>query len=347
MDAKKMSVRAATSRERVLMSEKVLVTGGDGLLGSHLVRQLLDREFSVRVFVQRASHSPTLRDLPLEIVEGDLTDDGGALTEAVRGCRYVFHCAAITDLWAAPDLVWRVNLDGTRKLLSACIQEGITRLVFTGSASSFQFGTLGNPGDERGSFPPDYRGIPYMESKFQAMLRVRDAAIKGEIDAVIVAPTFMLCDLDFRPSSGELIRQFIKRGLRFVSPGGRNFAFAGDVAAAMISAMTNGKSGECYIAGGQNLSYREFFTKAAEQAGVRAPLGVLPNAAVLAAGAAGSAYGRLTGKRTPLDFRTARLALLGTYYSPRKAVEELGMPQTSIHTGIEQTIRGLRDFGHI
>jgi dihydroflavonol-4-reductase len=326
---------------------KALITGGDGLLGSHLTRQLLEQGFSVRVFLQSASASPTLRGLPVERVEGDLLDEGPALAEAVRGCRYVFHCAAITDLWADPKIVWKVNLDGTRKVIEACVREKVGRLIFTGSASSFQSGPLENPGDESGAFPGAYRGIAYMESKHSAMELVRESTKHGDLDAVIVAPTFMLGDLDFRPSSGELIRQFILRGLRYTSRGGRNFVCASDVAAAMISAIEKGRSGEAYIAGGQNLSYFDFFSKVARIANVPPPRRVLPDFALLSAGAICSGFQGVTGRRAPLDLRTARLSLLHTYYRPQKAIDELNMPQTSIETGIEQTLRGLKEFGHI
>ena len=328
-------------------SAKVLVTGGDGLLGSHLVRELIRRGYSVRVLIQPRCVSPTLNDLGVERVEGDLLAEDRAVEDAFRGCAYVFHCAAVTDLRADPDLVWRVNLGGTQRVLDACIREGVRRLIFTGSASSFQFGTREAPGDETGGFPPPYRGIPYMESKFRAMDLVRQCVQRGKIDAVIVAPTFMLGDLDSRPSSGELIRQFVARGLPFTSPGGRNFVCAADVAAAMVAAVASGRRGESYIAGGQNVTYLEFFSEVARAAGVKPPRWVLPKSLLVAAGALGSATGRLRGSRPPLDLRMARLALLGTYYDARKAVAELGMPQTPLQTGIAKTLAGLREFGHI
>lgn len=326
---------------------KVLVIGGDGLLGSHLVRKLIDHDYKVRVLVQPGSASTTLAGLPIKKIEGDLLDEEDDFSSAVKGCKYVFHLAAITDLWADPKIVWRVNYDGTRKVVEACIRAGVERLIFTGSASSFQFGDLDNPGDEQGSFANAYRGIAYMESKHQALKLVQNKAREGELDAVIIAPTFMLGDLDYGPSSGELIRQFIRRGFRFASRGGRNFTCAKDVAAAMISALTNGRNGECYIAGGHNLTYFDFFSIVARIAGSKPLIGTLPGAVLLAAGAGGSAYSKLTGKRVALNLTTSRLSLLHTYYNSGKANEELSMPQTSIEEGIEQTISGLKGYGHI
>ena len=327
---------------------KAFVTGGDGILGSHLVRALCARGFSVRVLVQPGSSSPTLRGLPIEIVEGDLLEDGQALGEAVRGCGLVFHCAAVTDMWAAPRLVWRVNLEGTEKVLEACSREGVGRLVFVGSASSFAFGTIENPGREDGAFPAAYRGIAYMESKHRASALVREYVDVRGLDAVTVAPTFMLGALDWRPSSGELVRQFITRRLRFVTPGGRNFAYAPDVADAMISAAERGETGRSYICGGHNMRYMDFFTAVARVAGnVEPPRFILPGSLVKAGGVAGSLFERVTGRRAALNAKMAKLSLYGTYYSSDRAVDELGMPQTPIETAIEETLKSLREYGHI
>ena len=80
---------------------------------------------------------------------------------------------------------------------------------------------------------------------------------------------------------------------------------------------------------------------------MRPPRAVLPAAAVLAAGHAGSLYQRVTGKPVALNRSMARLSLLGTYYRSDKAIRELGMPQTPVDKAIEETIRSLRDYGHI
>jgi len=331
-----------------MQDAKVLVIGADGLLGSHLVRKLIEREYAVRVFIQPQSKSPTLEGLPVELIRGDLLDADDRLEQAVDGCRYVFHCAAITDMWADRDITWKVNLGGTRRVLNACREKGVQRLVFTGSASSFQFGTVENPGDESGSFPAAYRGIAYMESKHRAMKLVLEYVDQLGLDAVVVAPTFLLGALDWRPSSGELIRQFLKRRMRFTSPGGRSFVHASDVALAMAAAAEKGEKGQCYIAGGHNLSYLDFFTKVANiSRGVNPPRFVLPRSAVMACGAAGSLYGKVFSKRPPLNLKMAKLALFGTYYSSDKAARELGMPRTPIDVSIEESIKSLRDYGYV
>jgi putative CocE/NonD family hydrolase len=326
---------------------KALVIGADGLLGSHLVRRLLDRGLEVRALIQPGSRSETLEGLPLQRMEGDLLDGTERLADAMAGCQGVFHLAAITSMWAPRELTFKVNVGGTRRVLEACLKAGVTRLIFCGSASSYQFGTLEAPGDEDGPFPEAYRGVAYMESKYEALQLVKGYVRDRGLDAVIVAPTFMLGDLDARPSSGELVRQFIRREMSVTTRGGRNFAYAPDVATAVVNAIEKGRRGESYLLGGVNLTYRDFFSRVAEQAGLEPPTHTLPEAAVLAAGAVGSLASKLTGKAAALNYTLARLSACGTYYSSEKAIRELDLPQTPIEAAIADTIKSLLRYGHL
>ena len=98
---------------------RALIIGGDGLLGSHLVRKLLNASYDVRVLVQPNSDSPTLDDLPIEKMDGDLLDGPEFLAKAMQDCQVVFHVAAITNFWAPKDITWKVNYDGTLHVLEA------------------------------------------------------------------------------------------------------------------------------------------------------------------------------------------------------------------------------------
>ena len=328
--------------------QKIFVTGADGLLGGNLVRELLNQGYFVRAFVQRTSAAATLDGLPVDIVKGDLLDANlNTLDRAMEGCDAVFHCAAITDMRAPDAVVWRVNHGGTRNIVEAALRAGIKRFVHTASASSYQAGTKANPGDESGAFPAEYRKLAYMESKAAATAYVRQRIEDEGLDAVFVAPTFMIGPHDTRPSSGELIRQFIRRRMRVVSPGGRNFAYVGDVAKGMVAALEKGVTGECYLLGGENLTYMEFFSKVADTVKMDRPKWTLPQAAVSGAGSLGSAWERVTGKPVALNHTLAKLACMHTFYSSKKAVEKLGLPQTSMDLAVREAVEGLKQYGHL
>lgn len=326
---------------------KVLVTGADGLLGSNLVRRLLENGYEVRVLIYPGSVSTALDGLALERVEGNLLDGSAALAKSMQGCEGVFHAAAVTDLWAAPDIIWKVNLDGTRNIVDACMEAGVRRLLYVASASTIAPGSMEAPGDESGGFPAVYTGMPYMESKHQAAELVRAYVREKGLDAVIVAPTFLLGPYDTRPSGGELVRRFCEKGLFASSPGGRNFAYAPDVAEGARLAFEKGRTGETYLLGGQNLSYLDFFARIGRITGSKSPKRIVSPRLILAAGTAASLAAKITGRRMQFDKNIARFSLLNAYYSSAKAIDELGLPQTPIETAIQDSVRSLLAYDHL
>jgi nucleoside-diphosphate-sugar epimerase len=111
---------------------KALVTGGGGFLGGAVVRQLVERGWTVRSFQRR--HSPALAALGVEQRQGDLAD-AAAVEAAVAGCEVVFHVAARALLWGPPREFHATNVAGTANVLAACRRAGVRRLVFTSTPS--------------------------------------------------------------------------------------------------------------------------------------------------------------------------------------------------------------------
>ena len=109
--------------------KKILVTGADGLLGSNLVRELLDRGHQVRAFIQTGRKVNTLDGLPIEKFEGDLLCPDSIKT-ALYGCNYVIHAAANTSVWPARDeLVRRVNILGTKNISACALEAKVERMT--------------------------------------------------------------------------------------------------------------------------------------------------------------------------------------------------------------------------
>ena len=111
---------------------KALVTGGGGFLGGHVVRQLLQRGDTVRVLGR--SDYPELTTLGADCIRGDIRDRASAI-RACAGVDVVFHVAAKAGIWGKPAEFEAINVDGTRKVIEACRQSGVPRLVFTSSPS--------------------------------------------------------------------------------------------------------------------------------------------------------------------------------------------------------------------
>lgn len=315
----------------------VLVTGASGFLGSHLVRELLNRHYRVRAFVRpRPSGSPPmmLTGLPIEYAEGDISQPT-ALTEAARGCQAIIHAAALARVNPARDpALWSVNLTGTENVLRAAQKVGIQRLVYVGTANAFGFGTRQQPGDETRPFAGARYGLDYMDSKRAATERVERAVQTEGLPAVLVHPTFMLGPCDTKPTSGAMLLVLYRGGLIGYPAGGKNYVHVRDVATATVNALTRGQIGESYILGNQNMSYREAFGLMARVMAVAPPRLPLPAALTRLFGYGCDAWTKLTGRRAQLNSGMAAVACDGHYFSVQKAIQALDLPQTPIETAV-------------
>lgn len=137
----------------------VLVTGADGLLGNNLVRELIAQGYQVRVLLLSESSASVLSGLDVRRYHADISVNSSEIDEATKNCSAVFHCAAITDLNASYDLMEKVNVEGTRNIIESCIKNNVNRLVFVGSASSFQFGDLSNQASTTNSDSTKYKNF--------------------------------------------------------------------------------------------------------------------------------------------------------------------------------------------
>lgn len=328
------------------MSERVLVTGGDGFLGTHIVRELLGRGHTVRVMSEPGREAPGLTGMAVERVEGDLRQ-ARAVVEAVQGCAHVVHAAASTAIWPSKsELLRQINVDGTRNVVSACLSEGVERLVHVGSANSFGFGSKDSPGDETRPYGGGVYGLGYMDTKREAMDLVLAAVRDQGLDAVVVAPTFMLGPGDFGPGSGQMLLSVAAGEVPGITRGGRCYVHVRDVAMATVNALTMGRKGECYIAGHENLSYGEAFGLMARVTGAKPPRLQFPGVAVLAVGALGSLQGKLLGRAPKVSMPMARISTDEHYYSSAKAVHELEMPQTPVETAVREAWAWFREHAY-
>lgn len=116
-----------------------LVTGGAGFIGSHLAQALLQRGEQVRVVDNFSTGKRENVPAGVEVIEGDLADDGVA-ARAAAGCDYVLHEAAIPSVPRSvkdPLGTHRANVDGTMQMLVAARDAGVKRVVFAGSSSTY------------------------------------------------------------------------------------------------------------------------------------------------------------------------------------------------------------------
>ncbi len=325
---------------------KIFITGGDGFLGSNLVRELIKRGHSIKVLVQPNRQTSTLEGLDIEIVEGDLLNLEQLIVVA-QGSDAIYHVAANTSIWPSKnELVNKINIEGTRNIISLSKHLNISKLIYVGTANSLNFFTKDNHGVEGTAYITGKYGLDYIDSKYKAHQIVLDAVKEG-VPAVVVNPTFMLGPYDSMPSSGAMIIAVYQQKLPGYAPGGRNYICVKDAAIGIANALEKGKVGESYIIGNKNLSYKEAFSLIASVLDVEPPKISMPKFAVLAYGKISMFIYRITGSKPVVSYPMAKIACDTHYFSAAKAVRELGLPQTPVEEGIKESFNWLLSNGKI
>jgi len=329
------------------MSENILVTGADGFLGSHIVRRAIDSGYQVRAFLQSGRNTGTLEGLPIEFFTGDLTVDQD-VTAAIQGCNFLIHTAASTAVWPSrSSKLWQINFDVVVKLAEAVVNHGIKRFVHIGSASSCGYGTYLAPGNEESPFLGKCFNLDYLDSKKAAQDFLLDQYEQKGLPVIILAPTFMIGEYDTAPGSGKMVISVARHKLPGYSSGGKCVIYSGDVAQAAINALTQGRLGECYITGGENLTYHEFFdliTKVAQVPPIRTRI---PTGLAIFIGKVLEIISKFSHKEPLLSATMASMSGDTHFYTSTKAIRELGLPQTSAMETVRRSIGYFKEIGYL
>lgn len=324
---------------------KILVTGASGFVGGQLTAELVRRGHAVRVLRRASSNLIGLEGLEVEHVIGDILDPE-AVARAVAGCDQVFHVAAVsTYLRSTKEQLYRVNVEGTRNVMAACLAAGVARVVHTSSVAAIGIPRDGTPADEATVFDAFSARWPYADSKHRAEIEVQRAVAAG-LPAVIVNPAVVVGPGDHYLVASAGI-ELARRQPLLVPPGGLCAADVAAVVAGHIAAAERGRVGERYILGGENLTYLEAMTTIAEIAGLRPPRGTLPAWLLGPAATAIDAWNRISGRPPMIGGEQLRLAALRVYYDSRKAVRELDYPLLPFRPAAERAYRWYREHGYI
>ena len=324
---------------------RALVTGGTGFVGSHVARLLAAQGHDVRVLHRSTSKLTALEGVPFTSAISGLTDLDG-LRAACEDVDWVFHVAAVADYWRADEAqMFKINVEGTQLLLQAAREAGVKRVIFTSSAAAVGLRTNGLS-DESDPFNLPPKHFPYGYSKWLAEQVVTEAVDAGQ-DVVTVNPVVVMGPGDLNMISGTFIMQ-IKRFGPFVplTSGGVAVVDVRDVARWQLQAAENGHSGERYILGAANYSYRQWFDMIAQTVGgmrprIYAPDFLAPIAAELID------FLRRFNLPTVIDSAQARMGVRDVYFDFSKTWGELGTPQVDMWQSLHDTYSWYRANGYL
>lgn len=334
------------------MSGKVLVTGASGHLGANLTRKLLERGVDVRVFVHPAMNNQGIEGLDVEIAHGDLRNPD-EVAAAVQGCSRVFHTAAKISTGdptpAEAREIFEINVNGARNVFRAALDEGVARVVMTGSFSAVGYhpDDLARESNEDVPFYPFDGWLPYTHTKVLAEHELLKAVNEG-LDAVIATSTAIVGPHDFGPSRlGRVLCEFAERKLRAYVPGGFPFVSSYDIAEGHILAMEKGSTGNKYIFCTRFMTMDDLFDIYEEVTGARRPIKLpvgIVSKVVKAYYGVTKHFPQIPQRLTPFAIRILQMH---RHADTTRAREELGWEPTDIKDAIRDQYEFFCKLGKI
>jgi dihydroflavonol-4-reductase len=326
----------------------ILVTGGAGFIGSHLVQLLVEQGRQVRVLELSGA---TVEHLPLsriELIHGDIRDRA-SVERAVRGCEEVYHLAANPNLWVQPRGLFRqVNYVGTINVLEAAINAGARRVLHTSTESILTRRRQDPPIREDQVVPADEVIGPYCRSKYLAERHAFLLARQGA-PVVIVNPTLPVGPGDRgRSPPTQMILDFCRGKRREYLDAELNLIDVRDVALGMVKAMEVGRPGRRYLLGHENLSILRVFTLLSELTGIPPPRWRVPYPVALTAACLSEVLADVWTHRPPAATLTGvKLTRRRMHFDAAASLAELGVQPRAVRMSLQDAVAWYRAMGWI
>lgn len=324
----------------------ILITGGTGLIGSHLILHLLEKNSSLRLLYRsEEKKESTLNFLKkngvtssnlssLEWIKGDILDIP-VLQQAMTGIREVYHCAALISFDARDYRKLRkVNIEGTANVVNCCIAQNIRKLCYVSSVAA-----LGKPQGkstvtEQQQWNPQHHHNVYAITKYGAEMEVWRGSQEG-LACFIVNPGVVLGEGLWKQSTGKFFTA-VEKGLKYYTRGGTGFVDVKDVVWAMTAGMESVIQNEKFILVGENATFKKLFTTIAEYLDKKPPVSVVPDWVMELLWRLDWVRSNLFLQPRKLSKSNARSAREVTVYDSSKAREMLGMQFTPLRNSIER-----------
>lgn len=260
----------------------ILVTGGTGLVGSHLLMRLVENAEQVRAIYRTEKKRDAVAKIfsyyhsnadellqKIEWVKGDVLDVA-SLQDAMVGITQVYHCAAaVTFVPSEEAYMHKVNVEGTANVVNACLDVPNVRLCHVSSVAA-----IGRDGseeiiDEKNEWKQSEHNAAYAVSKHNAEMEVWRGIVEG-VNAFMVNPSLIIGPGDWNQSTGVLFKNTWK-GLPFYTRGGNCFVDVRDVTEVMVRLMETEVVNERFIVGAENRLHKDVFERLAKKMGKQPP----------------------------------------------------------------------------
>ncbi|HYG19190.1 MAG TPA: NAD-dependent epimerase/dehydratase family protein [Ohtaekwangia sp.] len=258
----------------------IAVTGANGLLGSYIIRKLIEEERPFVALKRQGSDTALLADVESHVTwcDADVMDPV-ALEDALAGVTHVVHAAAIVSFNPGrARQVMAINVTGTRNIVNACLEKGISRLAHISSVAALGRQKGQTFIDETNKWIDSPHHSTYAESKYLAELEVARGQEEG-LSTVIINPSVILAPADWNKSSAQLFK-YVWDQKPFYMDGYMNYVDVRDAAAITLQLLDTAVTGERFIASAGKISFYDFFSQVAYFFDKKAP-GIKPPKSLL------------------------------------------------------------------
>lgn len=312
-----------------------LVTGGTGLLGSHIVEQLRKRGRAVRALVRKGADTSWLKTQGVELVEGDVTDPA-SLDRACQGVQCIYHAAARVGDWGPWEDFVRVTIDGSNNLFDAAERAGVPRFIHISSISVY--GHMNEPGLVVDESAPLGVNVHHWSYYTRAKVIVEEELWRRhragcKVKYTVIRPSWLYGPRD-RATLARLTRMIREGKAKLLGSGDNrlNVVHAANVAEGCILAADNPNAvGQAYNCSNDGeLTQRQYFDLLTSAIGAPPVTKRVPFKVAYSAGFMLECFGHMFGKKTPPMITRYAVWLMGrdTYFSADKARKELGWNST-------------------
>lgn len=324
----------------------ILVTGGTGLVGAHLLYRLASEHENVRAIYRNKDKISNTKNVlsgyvkdfesifnKIEWVQADLLDVP-ELLEAFTGVTRVYHCAAFVSF--EPDkyhLLRKTNIEGTANIVNLCISNAIEKLCYVSSIATLG-STLNNESiDEETIWNPEDDNSVYAITKYGAEMEVWRGTQEG-LDAVIVNPGVILGAGIWRYGTGSLFKKASK-GLKYYTSGSVGLISVHDVILVMIQLMRSEIKNERFVLVAENWTYKKFLQALAKAVNTKPPKKLASSNLLNIGWRLDWLKHKLTGKRRQLTKHVTKALTTETHYSSDKIKIALNYKFKAIDSSIE------------
>ncbi|MEJ6792797.1 MAG: NAD-dependent epimerase/dehydratase family protein [Lacinutrix sp.] len=326
----------------------ILVTGGTGFVGAHLLFKLLNEEQTVRAIYRNEKKFKTIKRIfsyysnnaealfnKIDWIQADLNDIP-ALTEAFKDITHVYHCAAFVSFEPDKfDLLQKTNIEGTANIVNFCVSNNIKKLCYVSSIAAIGESKSGEVTTEETEWNEEVDNSVYAITKYGAELEVWRGTQEG-LDAVIINPGVIIGPGIWNYGSGSIIKT-IHNKLKYYTMGTVGCVAIKDVVDIMVLLMLSNVKNERFILVSQNWTYKKFLTICAEALNVKPPKKEAKNWLLQIGWRLDWLKHKVTGKRRVLSKQLVDSLILKSQYNGDKIEAVIKFEYSNLEVEIKKT----------